>query len=260
MQVPRQSASTRISLKRIIDSLALEKCQAAVQVSAVSGEGRASGFESGVTVMSKYTVIFDVSQTLRKVLWDEFQKDSEIKTIVGSDKAIVFLHPTATSRNTANRLSIWLYQVTENEFAKNQPMQQTADPALSRYPPLALNLFYLITPFGAMSDNDPNAGQADLQLLGKTMQVLYDNAIIYLSQEGGAVTEELRVILRQLSLEEQTRIWEALMEPYRLSVCYEVRVIHLCSVREVNQSRVAERTAGYNDKPMQTNESGLVRP
>src|SRR5437016_1078590 len=116
---------------------------------------RANGFQSGGNAMSKNTVIFDVSQALRQVLWDEFQKDSEIKTIVGTDKSIVFLHPTATSRNTANRLSIWLYQVTENEFVKNQPMQQTADPSLSRYPPLALNLFYLITPFGAMSDNDP---------------------------------------------------------------------------------------------------------
>jgi Pvc16 N-terminal domain len=211
--------------------------------------------------MSRYSVIFQVSNTLKKVLWNEFQKDSEIVHIVGnSDSAIVFLHPTAASRNTANRLSVWLYQVTENEYVKNQPMQQSADPAGSRFPPLALNLFYLITPFSAMSEIDPVSGQADLHLLGKTMQVLYDNAVIYLTQEGGEVTEELRVVLRQLSLEEQTRIWEALMEPYRLSVCYEVRVIRLTSERKVSQSRVLERNAGFDNKVALNQANGLALP
>jgi hypothetical protein len=198
--------------------------------------------------MSNYSVIFQVSKRLKDVIWTAFQADQEIKGLVGtSDAAIVFLHPSAAARNASNRLSLWLYQVTENEFVKNQPPQPVNGNNRAQAPPLALNLFYLITPFGAASDTDPAAGESDLRLLGKTMQVLYDNAIIYLRDAQDNVAEELRVILSQLTLEEQTRIWEALQEPYRLSVCYQVRVIHVDSQRIVNLARVAERSAGFTD-------------
>lgn len=206
--------------------------------------------------MSKYSVIFQVSRKLKQVLWGEFQKDNEIKGIVGnSDAAIVFLHPSAAARNAANRLSLWLYQVTENEYVKNQPALPANGNNAARYPPLALNLFYLVTPFGATSDTDPTAGESDLRLLGKTMQVLYDNAILYLRDADDNIAEELRVVLRQLTLEELTRIWEALQEPYRLSVCYEVRVIHVDSLRDFNLARVTERIAGFADDVPEPNGS-----
>lgn len=206
--------------------------------------------------MSNYSVIYQVSKKLKQVLWDAFQQEPEIRSIVGtSDAAIVFLHPSAAARNSSNRLSLWLYQVTENEFVKNQPLQQaTNGNSKAQLPPLALNLFYLITPFGAASDTDPTAGEADLRLLGKTMQVLYDNAIIYLGDAPNNIAEELRVVLSQLTLEEQTRVWEALQEPYRLSVNYQVRVIHLDSQRSVSLARVAERTVGLTDTVPQPEE------
>ncbi|HEY7425687.1 MAG TPA: DUF4255 domain-containing protein [Gemmataceae bacterium] len=208
--------------------------------------------------MSDYSVIFQVSKKLKQVLWNAFQQEPEIKGIVGtSDSAIVFLHPSAAARNASNRLSLWLYQVTENEFVKNQPLQTANGNNQAQLPPLALNLFYLITPFGAASDTDPAAGESDLRLLGKTMQVLYDNAIIYLADQANNVFEELRVVLSQLTLEEQTRVWEALQEPYRLSVNYQVRVIHLDSQRTVNLARVAERTAGLTDTVPQPGEAML---
>ena len=47
------------------------------------------------------------------------------------------------------------------------------------------------------------------------------------SQEN--IAEELRIIFCRLTLEELTRIWDALREPYRLSVCYQVRVSRICS-------------------------------
>src|SRR3712207_8206086 len=53
-------------------------------------------------------------------------------------------------------------------------------------------------------------------LLGKTMQVLYDNASMLLRDPADQIAEELRVVLAPLTLEELTRVWEALQEPYRL--------------------------------------------
>ncbi len=116
--------------------------------------------------------------------------------------------------------------------------------ATRRFPPLSLNLFYLVTPFAA-------TGEADQLLLGKTMQVMYDNAIVVLRDAEAEVAEELRITLSRLSLEELTRIWEALREPYRLSVCYQVKVTRIDSTRLTGKERIIEREAGFGPEPDQ---------
>ncbi len=192
--------------------------------------------------MSSYEVLAAVSRKLRDILWDEIKVDPQVGPIVGSQAAIVFLNPTQTARDSSNKLSLWLYQVAENEHMKNQPMQRGAAAGTEQFPPLALNLFYLVTPFAP-------TGEADHLLLGKTMQVLYDNATVLLRDSLGGIAEELRVILCRLTLEELTHIWEALREPYRLSVCYQVRVTRIESERLVGSARVVESTSLYQDKP-----------
>lgn len=103
--------------------------------------------------------------------------------------------------------------------------------------PLPLNLYYLVTPFASQRESD-------LLLLGKTMEVLYDNAILVVRDSVTLEEHELRVILCRMTLEELTRVWEALREPYRLSVCYQIRVTRIESRRELIDARVIERTAG----------------
>ena len=205
--------------------------------------------------MSDYLVLDAVSKALRQILWDEFNADGVIRPIVGSEAAVVFSNPTDTARDSSNRLSLWLYQITENEHVKNQPMLRAAvqppppPPPSGRaprqaaqYPPMALNLYFLVTPF-AQSE------EANHLLLGKTMQVLYDNAIIFLEDTASNIFEELRVIFCRLSLEELTRIWESLREPYRLSVCYLIRVTRIDSRRTPESGLVMERSAGFNSDP-----------
>jgi len=180
------------------------------------------------------------SEAIRRVLWTEFDSDPVTRPLIGSESAIVFRNPTETVRDSANRLSIWMYQVTENEFLKNQPPLRANGPETSRVPPLALNLFYLITPFAA-----DTTGEGDLLLLGKTMQTLYDTSTIVLRDSVREVAEELRMVLCNLPLEELTRVWEALREPYRLSVCYQVRVSRLDSRRVPTNARVVDSNLGY---------------
>jgi hypothetical protein len=197
--------------------------------------------------MSSYHVISQVSERLQAILWSEFSKDLTIRNIVMSEQAIVFTNPTETARDSANKLSLWLYHITENEFLKNQPMQRVVRPAgpasLPRYdqvqfPPLALNLFYLVTPFAA-------SGTSDHLLLGKTMQVMYDSAILPLRNTAAQISEELRIVLCRTTIQELSSIWEALREPYRLSVCYEVRVTRINSERMEETAPVIERRNGY---------------
>lgn len=203
--------------------------------------------------MSDYLVLDAVSKALRQILWDAINADATVRPIVGSEAAIVFSNPTETARDSSNRLSLWLYQITENEHMKNQPMLKApvqpgppppgqAPRQALQYPPMALNLYFLATPF-AQSD------EADHLLLGKTMQVLYDNAIVFLQDTASNIFEELRVIFCRLSLEELTRIWESLREPYRLSVCYLIRVTRIDSHRTPETGLVLERTAGFNSDP-----------
>jgi hypothetical protein len=51
--------------------------------------------------------------------------------------------PADIEMDTSPRLSFYLYQVIENQHLKNQQMQKV-DPKRLRYPPLSLNLFYLL--------------------------------------------------------------------------------------------------------------------
>jgi Pvc16 N-terminal domain len=194
--------------------------------------------------VSSYLAIAAVSRTLRRLLWEAFQADPVISAIVGSEMAIVFDNPTDTARDPANRLSLFLYEVTEDEHVKNQPMVRDNGPERTRFAPLALDLGFLVTPFAP-------SGEANHLLLGKTMQVLYDNATTLLVDPADDVAEELRVVLRRLTLEELTLVWQALREPYRLSVCYEVKVTRLDSLRTATGATVVERQGDLGVPPLE---------
>lgn len=201
--------------------------------------------------MSSFTVLSAVSKALRRVLWEAISEEVPLQSVVPNEAAIVFLNPTDTARDSSNRLSIWLYQVTENEFLKNAPpvrMDRKNAPAGGGSdhrlapPPLQVNLHFLVTPFG-------ETPEGNLLLLGKVMEVLYDNANIIMRDQDDDVFEELRIMISRLTLEELSRVWEALIEPYRLSVCYEVRVMHIDSRRVLNGARIVNVEHGYSEMP-----------
>lgn len=197
--------------------------------------------------MSSYEVISATSEALRRLLFDRFSAEQAISGLVPSEDSIVFTNPTETVRRGQGRLSLWLYRVTENEFLRNEtPPAPSPDAVAAR--PLAVNLHYLVTPLTVQAD-DARSVVNDHLLLGKTMQALYDNAIVFLRDPARDLAEQLRIVLCRLSLEELTRIWEALLEPYRLSVCYEVRVTRIDSTRARGVGRVEIRDSRYGDDP-----------
>jgi hypothetical protein len=191
--------------------------------------------------VSGYLVIDAVSNALRRILWEEFDADTVVRPLVGAEAAIVFRNPTETARDSANRLSLWLYQITENEFVKNAPPVRANGAEATRPTPLALNLFYLITPFGP-------TGEADHVILGKTMQTFYDNATVILRDQVSDIAEELRIVFCRVTLEELTRVWESLREPYRLSVCYQARVVRIDSQKTMGSARVLEFSGGFGQQ------------
>lgn len=192
--------------------------------------------------MSSFRVLAVASDGLRRLLWNSISADPVTQPLVGTEDAIVFLNPTATAQDSARRLSLWLYHVSEDEHVKNLPAVRLDD-ARTRMTPLALDLYYLLTPFAA-------SGEADHLLLGKAMQTFHDTATARVVDATSMdVNEELRITLYRRSLDEISQVWQALREPYRLSVCYQVKVTHLDSVREDPAARVVDVSGSWTPEP-----------
>lgn len=179
--------------------------------------------------MASASVIRDVTETLRLLLEAEMTTPS-LEVTVNS--------PQRVSMSTDHMLNLFLYQVMENPFAKNQPAIPRGASELERAP-LSLNLYYLLTPY--VTETEASTVDEHL-ILGDAMRVLYDHMLVFGARLQGDLSgseSHLKVGLSRMNLEEQTRIWHALQIPYRLSACYEVKLAALDSeIRRVT-SRVA---------------------
>ena len=184
--------------------------------------------------MSDYTAIADVGKTLKKLLWDNIKDDNTAKSIIESEDQITLSSPEEIESD--KRLSLFLYQVTENDYLKNQEMQSVNSTKL-KYPPLSVNLFYMVMPHTQNREKDHI-------IVGKVMQIFYDNAILRGSiLQGSLAGDELKLILNPLSMDELNKIWNVMSKskPYKLSVCYEVTPVKIESMRERKVKRVIER-------------------
>ena len=96
---------------------------------------------------------------------------------------------------------------------------------VERKQPLPLRLHYMVTPWGGDRATEQ-------RILGRVLQVLYDDAVIDGPELQGVLagtTAEVRVSLASMQLEDRARVWWAIGLPYRLSVNYEIRVIDVDS-------------------------------
>jgi hypothetical protein len=190
--------------------------------------------------MSDYTVIGAVSSTLKEMLKQNITLSTDT-TLNGVD--IHLLSPKEMQdAGHSKGISLWLYKVTRMAEMLNEPPERVG-PNLVARTPLPVLLFYLITPFSP----HPEARHI---LLGRVLQVLYDHAILRGADLKGVLegtTEQLRVNLEALSLEELSLVWEALNEPYQLSVTYLVQLAKIDSeFAPVKTVPVLEKEATYS--------------
>lgn len=133
------------------------------------------------------------------------------------------------------KVNLFLFRVSENPFAKNQDWQPVTPDTLRR-PPLTLNLSYVLTPYAEDKLDEQ-------RVFGEAMRVLYKNSIVPAAALRGGLentAEELKVDLSHLTLEQQTQVWNALGQPFRLSACYEVRTVLIDSATERAAVRVSQ--------------------
>jgi hypothetical protein len=175
--------------------------------------------------------------------------------------SVVAAPPDVVSKTVSGQIvSLYLYRVVESPELKNQGPHYEIDPdddqrVRVRMDPLSLNLHYLLIPFSFQMDSYMET----YDLLSKAMLALHDSAIfapgalgVVPPPEPGEPPEEAleyRVTPEPLTVSELGQIWEAVHEPYRLSVSYVVRTVQIRS-RDVGGpgGRVTTRRFGVEQK------------
>jgi hypothetical protein len=189
--------------------------------------------------MSDYAAISAASQTLLELLQDHVTNstDPQLRTV-----RIDLRSPREMRQaNNATGISLWLYRVMRNPDTLNRPPARTAPEQQPRWP-VPLDLYYLLTPIA----REPRDEQT---LLGRVVQVFNDHGLLAGASLRGSLLgtdAELRLTMDPLSLEDLTRIWNALQESYQLSISYQVQIITIESHHEpVVSSPVLERRNRY---------------
>ena len=185
--------------------------------------------------VSDFNVIRDVSKTLETVL------TNGLSELTPTPPPIAVVHDLQGTISTSPaQLTLFLFEVLEDPSARNRPhmREPSVTEVIHRRPPVALILRYLVTPWSGDR-------LTDHIILGRTIQVLYDGAIISGPQLEGDLAnynEALKVTMMPLTLEDRTRVWQAVQKPYRTSITYEVRVVNIESDQARKQPPVKNRT------------------
>jgi hypothetical protein len=197
--------------------------------------------------VSSALALAGVTAVLRDLLNDGIVNQN-VSGVVGSTVTVTTLPPDrvmASDGTEATQLNLFLRQVTPNLGWRNEGLPSREGSGRNRLsnPPLALDLHYLISAYGA----------ADLHaeiVLGYAMQLLHENPVITreairialqpppddaatlppalraLADSGlQDQVEQLRITPEYLNSEEISKFWTAAQARYRSSAAYQVSVV-----------------------------------
>lgn len=178
--------------------------------------------------MSNALAIAAVTAALRNLL-DAVQADFP-GTVVTTQPPNI-----ARTATTSNQLNIFLYHTMPNVGWRNLDMPNVR-PGETGQPPLALDLFYLLTVFGS-GDDDIDAHQ----ILGRAISILHDHAVLNPTLIRDALVgnnlheqvERIRISPEPISMDDLFKMWSTFQTEYRISVAYKVTVILIESQRPI---------------------------
>ena len=162
------------------------------------------------------------------------------------DVTVTALTPDRITQTTTSQLNLFLYLVMPNLGWRNvgQP-SRAADGTLISGPPLALDLFYLLSSYGAKDLH------AEI-LLGYAMKLLHETPVLSSDAIRGALSpsyevngapgippelqdlfssgladqiEQIKITPNYLNSEEMFKLWMGIQSPYRLTMSYHVSVV-----------------------------------
>lgn len=190
------------------------------------------------------TAIRDACQSLRRHIEQALRDDPDLSPYfdpadpmpdaIGT--MIVSLDtPQELEERDREGLSLWLYLVQREEFTLNRPPRRSAADRLERRP-LPLRLHFLVTP--QVADEREDATDLEHLILGKILQLFHDDPSLSGARLAGTLAGsglEFFLRLEPLSLEEITRVWDALDKPYQLCVSFEMSIVPIASGHDPEQ-------------------------
>ena len=119
-----------------------------------------------------------------------------------------------------SQFNVFLYSLAKHPTWQNQDMPTSSKGQPGR-PPLALNLYYIIS---ACERNQKDAHEK----LGRAMQLLHDRPILNDFPANSGIKNQIdpiRLTFQPMSLDEMSKLWSAFQTHYRPSAMYEVGVV-----------------------------------
>jgi hypothetical protein len=183
-----------------------------------------------------YQSLHATSQTLASFLENQIKADpflaSPGRPFLDRGMHVLLNTPQEMMDNDDEGISLWLYRVVCDESRRNDPAKRVSATQL-KPPPLPLRLHYLVTPITTRDhDGDPDTEQ---YLLGKVMQLFHTKPLFFGADLQGELTgtsAELQITMDTMSLDDITRVWDALEGSYQLSVSYQVGIVDIDSANE----------------------------
>lgn len=212
-----------------------------------------------------YAAVYNVTRGLRMLLHSQL--------VQVSSSAVVTLLPPGDALPDASGVNLYLYRVTESPFTRNQPWPGDRTTPPGDKPPLGLQLSYLMTPLATKPDNASfQQGDDAHTMLGVAMLALQENPVLNDVHIPGfdADTvlpgfllnsyEQIKVHLVSTSLEDLSKIWATINQPYRLSVAYEVSLIELTPTPPSPVNAAVVLSTGVNVIALDTPRIGALTP
>lgn len=186
------------------------------------------------------TWIRSASISLRELLREALEADPDLDAFFspaqGGTMVVTLDTPQETLELAREGVSLWLYRVQRDGETLNLPRRRVGLNELESRP-LPLRLHYLVTPVVDHATR-PQAPELEQHILGKVLQVLHDLGSLrgaLLRDDMAGADLEIFPRLEPFSLEEITRVWDALEASYQLCVSYEVSVVPITSGRAVEE-------------------------
>lgn len=208
--------------------------------------------------MSSALAIASVTAVLKDLL-NNGLIDHDVASTVGNVRvtAVAPDRIDTTSTNQQSQLNLFLYQVTSNSGWRNVdlPSRDSRGRRVSN-PPLALDLHFLLTAYGALEFHSEI-------LLGYGMQLLHENPVlprdairhslappspvgggaglppelqVLFTSELAEQFEMIKIVPENLNPEEISRMWTAFQAHYRPSAAYQVSVVLIESRQSTRSS------------------------
>lgn len=193
--------------------------------------------------MTTYEAISEVSTSLKKLVWNNLKETNLGKEVGEND--ITLDHPT--ENHVQRKLSMFLFRIGENSFHRNHPPPIDGNDQI--YPPITLDLFYMITSHFDTSLKDHTL--MDQKLIGRIIQIFNENPVLHVPSLVDTLSgEKIKILSHDMPIEEISKIWGGIIEnnPYKLSVFYEVTPVRIDSENKSAIKRTTEIKAEAKDK------------